>query len=81
MRNLNLVREAIGLFHSFGWPLGAVRYLVPVFGSATPWWRELALVKSAGIQIVNFWAFDHVCLFNLDVPERALERRSILKVA
>jgi hypothetical protein len=81
MRNLNLIREAIGLFHSFGWPLGAVRYLVPVFGSATPWWRELALVRSAGIQIVNFWAFDHVCLFNLDVPERALERRSILKVA
>jgi hypothetical protein len=54
-----------------------VRYLVPVFGSATPWNRELDLARSAGLTNHNFWAFDHICLFNLDVPERSLERRSV----
>jgi hypothetical protein len=81
MRNLDLAREAIELFPSLGWPRGAVRYLVPVFGVATPWERELALVWGAGLKTANLWAFDHICLLNLDVPERALERRSVLKAA
>ncbi len=79
MRNLNLAAEAIGLFPGFGWPLADVRYLVPVFGSATPWYRELNLVWAAGLKVANLWAFDHVCLFNLDVPVPALERRSFIK--
>jgi hypothetical protein len=79
LRNLDLSRQAIGLFPGFGWPLANVRYLVPVFGSATPWNRELALVWAAGIGAANLWAFDHICLFNLDVPEKALERRSFIK--
>ena len=81
MRNLDLAREAIGLFPGFGWPLDRVRYLVPVFGSAIPWKRELALALGAGITVNNLWAFDHVCLFNLQVPEGALERRSFVKAA
>jgi hypothetical protein len=80
IRNLNLARQAIGLFPGFGWPTTNVRYLVPVFGSATPWNRELALVWAAGMSAANLWAFDHVCLFNLDVPEPALGRRSFIKV-
>jgi hypothetical protein len=76
MRNLDLAREAIELFPGFGWPLGALRYLVPVFGSATPWHRELALAVGAGINTNNLWALDHVCLYNLAVPEPSLERRS-----
>ncbi len=77
MRNLDLAREAIELFPDFGWPPAALRYLVPVFGSATPWHRELALALGAGIATNNLWAFDHVCLYNLDVPEPGLERRAI----
>jgi hypothetical protein len=79
LRSLDLAREAINLFPSFGWPVTAVRYLVPVFGYGIPWNRELALVWAAGLKVANLWAFDHVCLFNLDVPEPALERRSIVK--
>ena len=41
----------------------------PVFGIADPWERELALVWAAGLPYANLWALDHVCLFNLDVPE------------
>jgi hypothetical protein len=79
LRSLDLARQAIELFPAFGWPLGALRYLVPVFGSADPWQRELALVWGAGMPFANLWAFDHVCLFNLDVPEGPLERRSVAK--
>ncbi len=78
LRDLDLAREAIELFPAFGWPLAALRYLVPVFGIAAPWERELALVWGAGLPFANLWALDHVCLFNLDVPERPMERRSIL---
>jgi hypothetical protein len=78
MRDLDLAQQAIGLFPAFGWPLAAVRYLVPVFGVATPWQRELALVWAAGIPVANLWAIDHVCLFNLTVPEPGLERRSVV---
>ncbi len=79
VRNLDLAREAIELFPSFGWPLDKLRYLVPVFGSACPWHRELALALGAGIRTNNLWAFDHICLFNLKVPEGSLERRSFVK--
>lgn len=81
LRNLDLVRETVNLFPGFGWPVSALRYLVPVFGSATPWPRELALAIGAGISINNLWAFDQVCLFNLAVPEPGLERRSLVKVS
>jgi len=80
MRNLNLSEQAIQLFVTFGWPQAALRYLVPVFGSATPWARELAQVWLAGIPIANLWAFDHVCLYNLQVPEPSLDRRSVVKI-
>jgi hypothetical protein len=79
LRNLNLAREAVQLFSGFGWPAEALRYLVPVFGFAVPWERELSLVWGAGLPIANLWAFDHICLYNLIVPERPLERRSIVK--
>jgi hypothetical protein len=81
IRSLDLAREAIELFPSFGWPLDSVRYLVPIFGFATPWHRELALARGAGLHINNLWAFDHICLYNLDVPEKALERRSVVLAA
>ncbi len=80
-RDLDRAEEAIRLFPDFGWPLDSVRYLVPVFGSATPWNRELALAVGAGLTVNNLWAFDHICLFNLDVPEPGLQRRSIVKAA
>jgi hypothetical protein len=81
IRSLNLCAQAIALFPSFGWPLNRLRYLVPVFGSACPWVRELGLARGAGIVTNNLWAFDHICLFNLQVPEGSLERRSFAKVA
>ena len=79
LRNLNLSREAIELFPSFGWPRSSLTYLVSAFGSATPWTRELSLVRAAGIAVANLWALDHVCVYNLNVPERPLDRRSVAR--
>ncbi|HEU5022441.1 MAG TPA: hypothetical protein VFT60_11130, partial [Bryobacteraceae bacterium] len=79
LRNLNLAREAAELFPGFGWPRDRLRYLVPVFGSACPWVRELGLATGAGIRSNNLWAFDHICLYNLEVPEAPLDRRSFVK--
>jgi len=76
MRNLDLASQAIALFPNYGWPASSLRYLVPVFGIATPWPRELALVWAEGLPFANLWAIDHVCLYNLPVPEPGLERRS-----
>lgn len=81
MRNLDLAKEAIALFPNFGWPKDSVRYLTPVFGIATPWHREVALAFAEGLVTINLWAYDHICLYNLDVPEKALERRSFLLAA
>ena len=67
-RNLNLALEAIQLFPGLGWPLSSLTYLVPVFGSATPWASELALVWGAGIPVANLWALDHVCLYAGHLP-------------
>jgi hypothetical protein len=79
LRNLNLAREAAELFPGFGWPRDRLRYLVPVFGSACPWVRELGLAAGVGIPANNLWAFDHICLYNLEVPEAPLDRRSFAK--
>ncbi len=79
LRNLNLAREAAELFPAFGWPRDRLRYLVPVFGSACPWVRELGLAAGAGITANNLWAFDHICLYNLEAPEAPLDRRSFAK--
>ena len=81
LRNLNFSHEAIALFLSFGWPASAIRYLVPVFGTATPWLRELSLVWAAGLPMANLWAFDHICLYNLEVPEFQGQRRSFMKTS
>ena len=76
MRDMNLAGSAVNLFPGFGWPVSKLRYLVPVFGSATPWHREVALARGAGIPFINLWAWDHICLYNLAVPEPGLDRRS-----
>jgi len=79
LRDLNYAAEAIKLFPSFGWPVNAVRYLVPVFGAAVPWYKELNLAIGAGLNTNNLWAFDHVCLYNLQVPEPPPPSRSVVQ--
>jgi hypothetical protein len=66
-RNLDLSTQAVALMPDFGWPRNLVRYLVPVFGTFVPWATEAGLAFSQNLNAVNLWAFDHICLLNLDV--------------
>jgi hypothetical protein len=79
LRDLNYAADAINLFISLGWPVNAVRYLVPIFGTAVPWYTELNLAIGAGLNTNNLWAFDHVCLYNLQVPEPPPPSRSVIQ--
>jgi hypothetical protein len=68
-RNLDLSRTAIEFPLLLGWPRDSVRYLVPVFRPKCAWRKEYLLAKGLRVPVLNFWAFDHFCLFNLDPRE------------
>jgi hypothetical protein len=67
-RNLDFAVETMRFPLDFGWPKNSVRYMVPVFNGGCPWTREYKLASSLGIA-VNFWAFDHFCIFDWDVTQ------------
>lgn len=66
-RSLDLARTAIVFPLELGWPRDSVRYLVPVFRPGSAWEREYEIARGVGVPIVNFWAYDHFCLYNLRV--------------
>jgi hypothetical protein len=66
-RNLDLARTAWELPLNLGWPRDSLRHLVAVFRPGHAWEKEVAMARAAGIPVVNLWAWDHVCLFNLAV--------------
>ncbi len=71
-RSLNLVRDTVNFPINAGWPKDALRYMAPIFNGGCPWRQEYRIARQAGFPYVNLWAFDHVCIFNLDlsVPGR-----------
>ena len=71
-RSLDLSRTAIEFPIDLGWPKDSLRYLVPVFRGGGAWQKEYLEAKGQGIPVINFWAFDHFNLYNLDCrePER-----------
>jgi len=66
-RNLDLSREAILLPLQTGWPRESVRHLTPVFRPGYAWQKECLQALNEQLQAVNLWAFDHVCLFGLNI--------------
>jgi hypothetical protein len=68
-RDLDLARTAIEFPLLLGWPRDSVRYLVPVFRAKCAWRKEYLLARGLRVPILNFWAFDHFCLYNLDPRE------------
>ena len=69
-RNLDLARTAWELPIGLGWPKDSLRHLVPIFKPGYSWEKEVAMARAAGIPVVNLWAWDHVCLYNLAVTEQ-----------
>jgi hypothetical protein len=76
-RSLDLSREAIEFPLKQGWPRDLVRYLIPIFNGGCPWRQEYKLAKDAGIPVINFWAFDHICIFGLSLAEPGRMSRSV----
>lgn len=76
-RDLNLARQAMEFPIQLGWPLDSIRYLIPVFNGGCPWIREYKMAKQLGIPVINLWAFDHVCIFGLQVTEPSRPARAV----
>lgn len=68
-RSLDLSRTAIEFPIDLGWPKDSLRYLVPVFRGGSAWEKEYMEAKGLGIPVINFWAFDHFNLYNLNCEE------------
>jgi hypothetical protein len=67
MRNIDLGREAIEFLPPAAWPGAQLRYLVPVFGTASYWQKEARFALEQGYGVVNLWAFDHISLYGWKV--------------
>jgi hypothetical protein len=66
-RNLDLALTAPRFALSLsGWAPADIRHLIPVFAAGYPWEKEVQRSLALGIPAVNLWAFDHICIFNLD---------------
>lgn len=50
------------------WPRADVRYLVPWFNGGCPWPAEYLRAANEQTPVINFWAFDHICLMGWPVP-------------
>ncbi|MDX2151841.1 MAG: hypothetical protein SFV54_13970 [Bryobacteraceae bacterium] len=72
-RNLDLAFTAIDFPLLLGWPRDSVRHLVPVFRAGYAWEKEVQRAIGLGLSAVNLWAFDHVCIYNLD-PQPAMTK-------
>jgi len=76
MRNLDLALEAIEFAPPVAWPNDHLRYLVPVFGTASPWQKEARYALERGYGVVNLWAFDHISLYGWKVTTDAFRGRA-----
>jgi hypothetical protein len=76
-RDLNLVKQTIRFPLDLGWPAAQVRYLIPVFNGGCPSESEYRTAQRFRIPVINFWAFDHFCIFGLPVREPARRVRAI----
>lgn len=76
-RDLDLVRDVLEFPLKLGWPRESVRYMSPIFNGGCPWVHEYRLARRVGIPVVNWWAFDHVCIFGLPVREPGRPPRSV----
>lgn len=77
-RDLDLAKTAIVFPLDLGWPRDSVRHLVPVFRGGYPWEKEVAIAEAQGVEAINLWAFDHVCIFGWS-PHPVGNGRSVMQ--
>jgi hypothetical protein len=50
------------------WSKADIAYLVPIFNGGAPWPAEYLMARNSGVPLINFWAFDHICLLSWPLP-------------
>ncbi len=71
-RDLDLTRASVFFGLGLGWPKDSLRHLLPVFQPGYPWQKECLTALGEGLEGVILWAYDHICLHNIN-PNPALE--------
>jgi hypothetical protein len=68
--NMDLAQQAIvfAVTPPMAWDTANVAYLIPWFNGTCPWPREFLSASSRGLNIVNFWAYDHLALMSWPIP-------------
>ena len=61
------------------WDTSNVAYLIPWFNGTCPWPREFGLASSRGLQLINFWAYDHLALMSWPIPLPTWSQRSLME--
>ncbi|MBI4890156.1 MAG: hypothetical protein HY821_05985, partial [Acidobacteria bacterium] len=69
-RNVDLSRKCLEFPLLLGWPATAVRAMIAVFRGGYPWGREVERARELGMSAISLWAFDHVCLYGLEMGRR-----------
>jgi len=69
-QNMDRAQEAVvfAVTPPMSWGEQNVAYLVPWFNGTCPWPREFLLAASRGLNLVNFWAYDHLSLMSWPIP-------------
>jgi len=62
-RDLDLSRDCQEFPLQLGWPPDKVRAMIPVFRGGYNWQEQVKHALELGMDSVNLWAFDHICLY------------------
>ena len=68
--NMDLANQAIvfALTAPLSWNTSNIAYLIPWYTGTCPWPREFNLASTRGLQLINFWAYDHLALMSWPIP-------------
>jgi hypothetical protein len=59
-----------------GFPAAQARHIVGLFGYPWPWERVVIHARRAALGLINLWAYDQFCFFNLDLAGVGEARRA-----
>jgi hypothetical protein len=67
---MDLANQAIvfALTAPLSWNTSNIAYLIPWYNGTCPWPREFNLASTRGLQLINFWAYDHLALMSWPIP-------------
>jgi len=75
--NLDLAKAAMAYGTGvLSYSKSATAYLIPWFNGACAWTKQYLAAVNAGVPLVCFWAFDHLCLLSWRLPLPVNKRRA-----